>query len=156
MRRDSESSLALLSVRRDPDSVIDGLLVIDQAQNLPSVDLREQLYRRVPLVLADLELSGSLPRGCPVYVYEASMVHPPVRLDIIQSYLDAVLQGFLREFGRGGVERFIAETEGFDARLIADRKKPNYPRSVVLGAEEEVYFDALIAQIIPEFAPFVR
>lgn len=156
MRRDGESSRALLSVRRDPAAVIDGLLVVDRAENLAAVDQREERYRRVSLTPSDLELSAELPAGCSLYVYEASADQASVRLEIIQSYLDAVLQGFLREYGRAGVERFVRETEGFDATVIADRKTPGYPRAVRLEADEEAYFDALIMQKISDFAPFVR
>ncbi len=148
VRRDEESSRALLSVRRDPASVIDGLLVIDRAENLPAVDLREERYQRVSLAPADLELSADLPADCPLHVYEANLVHAPVRLEIIQSYLDAVLQGFLREYGRSGVERFVSETEGFDAEILADRKTPTYPRAVVLSDEEKGLFDAILMQKI--------
>ncbi|WP_113155387.1 gamma-glutamylcyclotransferase family protein [Nitratireductor sp. OM-1] len=148
VRRDEESCRALLSVRRDPASVIDGLLVIDRAENLPAVDLREERYQRVSLAPADLELSADLPADCPLRVYEANLVHAPVRLEIIQSYLDAVLQGFLREYGRSGVERFVSETEGFDAEILADRKTPTYPRAVVLSDEEKSLFDAILMQKI--------
>ncbi|WP_295813546.1 gamma-glutamylcyclotransferase family protein [uncultured Nitratireductor sp.] len=157
VRRDEESNRALLSVRRDPASVIDGLLVIDRAENLPAVDLREERYRRVRLASTDLELSAAeLPAGCPLHVYEAAALYAPAQLEIIQSYLDAVLQGFLREYGRAGVERFVAETDGFSATVLADRKTPSYPRSVTLGAEEEAYFDALLMQKVAGFASFVR
>ena len=156
VRRDGESSRALLSVRRDPASVIDGLLVVDRSENLVAVDQREERYQRVSLTPSDLELSAELPPGCPLYVYEASADQASVRLEIIQSYLDAVLQGFLREYGRAGVERFVRETDGFDATVIADRKTPNYPRAVRLEAEEEAYFDALIMRKISDSASFVR
>ncbi|EKF17932.1 gamma-glutamylcyclotransferase family protein [Nitratireductor pacificus] len=156
VRRDGESNRALLSVRRDPSSVIDGLLVIDRAENLPAVDLREERYRRVALAPSDLELSTDLPPGCTLHVYEAATVHPPARLEVIQSYLDAVLQGFLREYGRAGVERFTADTDGFDLAVIADRKAPRYPRAVALDAEEEAYLDAFLMQKIAEYASFVR
>ncbi|EIM77300.1 hypothetical protein A33O_02378 [Nitratireductor aquibiodomus RA22] len=144
-------------MRRDPDSVIDGLLVVDRAENLAAVDQREERYRRVSLTPSDLELSAETRHaGCSLYVYEASADQASVRLEIIQSYLDAVLQGFLREYGRAGVERFVRETEGFDATVIADRKTPGYPRAVRLEADEEAYFDALIMQKFSYFAPFVR
>ncbi|WP_404932991.1 gamma-glutamylcyclotransferase family protein [Nitratireductor sp. L15S-10] len=156
VRRDAGSSRALLSVRRDSCSTIDGLLVIDRAENLAAVDLREERYRRVRLDAAELELSADLPSDCPLYVYEASAALGNVRLEIIQSYLDAVLQGFLREHGRAGVERFVRDTDGFDAAVIADRKTPTYPRAVTLEAEEEAFFDALLMQKIPDFASFVR
>ncbi|MFC5585907.1 gamma-glutamylcyclotransferase family protein [Nitratireductor kimnyeongensis] len=156
VRRDGESNRALLSVRREPGAVVDGLLVLDRAENLPAVDLREERYKRVSITADELELSGAVPAGCALYVYEACVFDGAEPLEIIQSYLDAVLQGFLREHGRDGVERFVHETDGFDLAVIADRKAPTYPRAVTLRHEEEVYFDALLMQKIPDFASFVR
>lgn len=156
VRRDEASNRALLSVRREAGAVIDGLLVLDRAENLAAVDIREERYKRVLITPDDLELTGGVPSDCPLYVYEASVCEGKGRLEIIQSYLDAVLQGFLREHGRAGVERFIHETDGFDAAILADRKRPTYPRAVTLEAEEQAFFDALLMQITPDFASFVR
>ena len=70
---------------------------------------------------------------CPVYVYEAQtngVSHDP-HDPILQSYLDAVLQGFLAEFGKEGARNFLATT-------------PIYPRAVRLSPEEQLFFDDLL------------
>lgn len=143
---------ALLSVRRDPGAVCEGLLVVDRAENLPAVDERERGYRRVALTGADLALDGAMP-DCPVHVYEALAPEPAAGLHTIQSYLDAVLQGIFGEYGEAGVRRFMAQTEDFDLAVMADRAAPLYPRAVALEEAERSLFDALLQEHGMRFAP---
>ena len=139
---------ALLTVRREEGAVCDGLVVVDRLENLAAVDLREARYRRLPVAARELEISSALPAGCPVYVYEAETTVPPhpEPPKILQSYLDAVLQGFLAIHGEAGVRRFLAETHGFETPVHADRSAPAYPRSVMLSDAEQTLFDALLAE----------
>lgn len=142
----SQPSASLLSARQVADSVIDGLLVYDRAENLAAVDERENGYDRVAVPLDRLQmLRGALP-DCPVYVYEAqtnAVTHDPGE-PILQSYLDAVLQGFLAEFGKQGVLDFLATTDGFERSVHVDRHQPIYPRAVRLSSEEQSLFDDLL------------
>lgn len=137
---------ALLTVRRDPDAVCDGLLVIDRAENLAAVDAREARYRRLPLTAAELETAVLAP-ACPVFVYVAEDEVPPhpEPPSILRSYLDAVLQGFLAVHGEAGLRRFLAETEGFETPIHDDRASPLYPRAVALADADRTLFDALLA-----------
>lgn len=139
-------STSLLSVRQVEDSVIDGLLVYDRVENLPSVDQRESTYDRVAVPLERLDMAGAELPDCPVYVYEAqtnAADHDPHH-PILQSYLDAVLQGFLREFGRTGVHHFMETTDGFERHIHADRHDPVYPRAVRLARKEQDFIDVLL------------
>jgi hypothetical protein len=146
---------ALLTVREEEGFVCDGLLIFDHARNLAAIDAREARYRRVPVPLARLEAAIELPEGCPVYVYQAESDVPPHPEPpmILQSYLDAVLQGFLAVHGEAGVRRFIEETEGFDTPLHPDRLTPAYPRAVLLSEEEQALFDALLHARIKALTP---
>jgi hypothetical protein len=139
---------ALLTVRREEAAFCDGLLVVDRLENLAAVDAREARYRRLPIAAHELEATTGLPEGCPVYVYAAETTVPvhPEPPKILQSYLDAVLQGFLAVHGEAGVHRFIVETHGFDMPIHADRLTPAYPRSVTLTETERTLFDALLAE----------
>ncbi|MCV0398101.1 MAG: gamma-glutamylcyclotransferase [Rhizobiaceae bacterium] len=138
---------ALLTVRPQPGAGCDGVLIVDKAENLPAVDAREARYRRVALDPATLELRGAAP-DCPVWVYAAEEDLPPHREPpaILQSYLDAVLQGFHAVHGAEGLARFFAETDGFDTPLHADRERPVYPRHVRLTPGERALFDRHLAQ----------
>jgi hypothetical protein len=137
---------ALLTVFPEQGAGVDGLLVFDEAANLPSIDQREARYERREISSGELEIFGEIPATCALFVYEA-ITHLPVHREepkILQSYLDAVLQGFLREHGREGVERFVRETRNFHIAVKKDRDKPNYPRAISLAEEEIAYFDALL------------
>jgi hypothetical protein len=137
---------ALLTVRREPDAVCDGVLIIDRATNLAAVDEREARYRRIPLGPQELEISQAFEDGIPAYVYEADPELPPHREPpaILQSYLDAVMQGFLAIHGEAGLRRFLAETAGFaEIPIRPDREKPAYPRAVTLSDTERAFFDSL-------------
>jgi hypothetical protein len=140
---------ALLTVRREPGSVCDGVLIIDRAENLAAVDEREARYRRVKLEPGELETSQAFGDGVPAYVYEADPYLPPHREPpmILQSYLDAVMQGFFNVHGAAGLRRFLAETTGFDNIPIRpDRERPAYPRAVMLTEAERALFDALYGE----------
>lgn len=138
---------ALLTVREEAGAGCDGLLVFDRAENLAAIDSREARYRRVALAPDTLEIYGQWPADCPIWVYVAQEelpVHkePPT---ILQSYLDAVMLGFLEEHGEEGLDRFLAETQLFDLPIHADRQAPIYPRAVPLDADLAGRFDALLA-----------
>ena len=137
---------SMLSVRQVPDSIIDGLLVFDKLSNLPAVDEREATYDRITVPIERLEILGGPVPDCVVYVYEAqtnTAPHDPGH-PILQSYLDAVLQGYLREFGRQGVHDFIGSTDGFERDIHTDRHDPIYTRPVTLADEERHLFDTLL------------
>lgn len=138
---------ALLSIRRDPEAVTDGLLVFDRPEHLAAVDVREARYNRIALAPEELLLDHPLPENCRAYVYVAQEdipPHPEPPL-ILRSYLDAVLQGFLEVHGEEGVRRFVAETEGFEFGFHDDRAGPLYPRAVSLNAGEADFFEMLLS-----------
>lgn len=140
---------ALLSVRREAGTICDGLLVLDQAENLAAIDRREARYERVELPREAVECDAELPASCPIYLYVAETHIPPHPEPprILQSYLDAVLQGFHAEHGEDGVHRFLSETDGFAIAIHADRHAPIYPRAVALTPQEVRLFDRLTASL---------
>jgi hypothetical protein len=137
---------ALLSVRREDNASVDGLLVFDHLDNLPADDLREVHYDRRSVLLEHVETKTPLPHDCPIFVYEAQHevpLHPEPPV-ILQSYLDAVMQGFLVEHGEAGLRRFVQETHHFDTPIYKDRAAPAYPRAVALSPNETSLFDRLL------------
>ncbi|MGJ8570248.1 MAG: gamma-glutamylcyclotransferase [Hoeflea sp.] len=142
---------SLLSVHRAEGFSIDGLLVIDLAVNLVGIDAREFRYHRRDIGLADLEFTDpghGLGADITLHVYEARVEHPAADgpAPILRSYLDAVMQGFLREFGPEGVHRFVAETDAFHMPIHEDRHAAIYPRAVSLSASEIALFDAALGR----------
>jgi len=142
---------ALLTAHRAESAAIDGLLVIDFAVNLPGIDAREFRYHRRDISLADLEFSDpghGLGAEIALHVYEARIEHPATEgpAPILRSYLDAVMQGFLREFGADGLHRFVSETDAFHAPIHEDRAEPLYPRAVSLSPAEVELFDVVLGR----------
>ena len=137
-----EKDVALLSVHREPSCLIRGMLVIDHLENLPHVDRREEGYSRHRLGLSDFELPEGFEAPSELFVYVADeALGIPDTGALLQSYMDAVLQGYRNEYGDEGVWHFIETTLNFQRPIIVDRDRPNYPRSVSVGGEEVILFD---------------
>ena len=145
---------SLLSAHRAEGFSIDGLVVIDFAVNLADVDTREFRYHRRDIALSDLEFTDpehGLGADITLHVYEARVEHPPAEgpAPILRSYLDAVMQGFYREFGPDGLHRFVSETDAFHTPIHEDRAAPLYPRAVRLSAAEAELFDVVLGDGAP-------
>ncbi len=136
------NNISLLSIHEDTECTIKGMIVFDLLTNLPLVDEREERYSRHSLKREQLEVSAGVELPEELYVYIANEVdnnHDDGAL--LQSYLDAVMQGFNNEYGDEGVKHFVDTTKGFDRDVILDRESPLYPRSVQLTNEEINLFD---------------
>ena len=141
-----EYNVALLSIHRDPCCTIQGMLVIDREDNLPLVDEREKGYMRLRLSPEDLEFSNGYEPPEQLYVYVADEAEGLVDDGaLLQSYLDAVLQGYHQVYGEEGVDHFIETTAKFQRTLITDRDSPYYSRSVALETGQGELFDRALA-----------
>ena len=60
---------------------------------------------------------------------------------LLLSYIDVVVQGYLRAFGEEGAERFFTTTDGWDAPILNDRSEPRYPRHQKLKPGETRFVD---------------
>lgn len=141
--------ISLLSVmpESDPEHRLAGLLVFDRLENLPALDQRECDYLRRRIEPGSIAMSVELEVDVPIYIYEGKPEDSrSAGHGILQSYLDAVLQGYLREYGPDAVRQFIAETHAFDnTPIFRDRDRPRYVRSVSLGEDEARLFDDALA-----------
>jgi hypothetical protein len=135
---------AFLSVEPAPGIKIDGL-VLQVPGNLAALDAREKAYARHSVtqnVTRPEELAGE------IQVYAVAPRHllqggtHPIPL----SYLDAVVQGFWREFGPDGARRFFATTAGWETPVLDDRNDPTYPRHQTLTQAERALVDDLLAE----------
>lgn len=109
------------------EAAIDGLIALVPGDDWQKLDLREHGYRRHPLAADRLSAAPDWAGRVEIYAVEpqhtlTTNVHP-----ILLSYLDTVVQGFLREFGAAGVAGFFATTTGW-CGLLDDRHAPRYPR----------------------------
>ena len=136
--------VAYLSAEPAPDVVIDGLLAEVPGGDWSALDLREAAYLRHPV---EVECAGQ-GRSAQVYAVPLDSAVPPrTRHPVLLSYLDAVVQGFLREWGPEGVQRFFATTAGWDAPVLDDRAAPRYPRAQRLDAAETALVNDGLARV---------
>lgn len=141
--------IALLSVHREPDVDIDGMLVIDRAGHLGEVDRREARYDRVEVSSADLELGDEAKNGLPERLYIYVGKPPPRKAEpamLIQSYLDTVMAGYEDQHGGSGLQRFVETTIGFDRPIHMDRHEPLYARAQQIEARRARMFDAMLRE----------
>jgi hypothetical protein len=128
------------------------VIVIDRIENLAGVDEREARYDRVRIDHSVIELVGGegpgddLPADLYLYVGRAQP-EPASPPSLLQSYLDAVMAGYLREFGEEGVAHFLETTFGFERRVIRDRAAPRYSRSIRIDGALADRFDMLLAAV---------
>ena len=136
--------LAYLSVERDADCTIQGLIAHVPNGDWTALDLREHGYGRH---LAEASGNGS---NRPIQVYAVPKQQagaPAVAHPILLSYIDVVIQGFLREFGAAGAAIFFATTHGWDAPIFDDRAAPQYPRAQPFTQAEQAVVDAGLAGV---------
>ena len=84
----------------------------------------------------------------PTAVYEVEHHHfsDTVTRPILLSYLDVVVQGYMRVFGTEGATHFFETTHNWGP-VLNDRGTPRYPRARVLSAEEVRVVNDFIADL---------
>ncbi|MBM9593522.1 gamma-glutamylcyclotransferase family protein [Roseitranquillus sediminis] len=145
-RRTPLRPAAFLTVLPDPETEIDGLIAAVPGADWVALDAREAAYDRVPFASLTHSLGGVLETAIyaiPPGAHEAPGPQSPILL----SYLDVVLQGYLREFGVAGVARFVTTTDGWDAPVLDDRGTPRYPRAQALDAAETAVVDRWLSDL---------
>ena len=147
--RDETAEMALLSVAPVEGENVGGVVVYDRSEHLPSVDEREAGYARRIVHTERLDIEKAPVTDVPFYIYEAHRgvaEAPEMGSAILQSYLDAVMQGFRMLYGGEGLKRFVDGTQGFETRVLKDRHAPRYPRAVKLEEGEAELFDRLVSE----------
>ncbi len=137
--------LAYLSVEPDPTTTIHGLVAPVPGGDWVALDAREYGYNRH---LAVAMLQDNTPHPIQVYAVPPAAALPPQHpYPILLSYIDAVVQGFLREYGAEGAAHFFATTAGWNAPILNDRAEPKYPRAQNLTAAELLVVDEGLASV---------
>jgi len=127
--------VAFLSVRPCADSQIDGLIAHVPGADWAALDERERAYTRI-------DVTDRLRAAQPTALYQVAEEHQTGEVGpILRSYLDVVVQGYLHHFGKDGVARFFASTDGWHMPVEDDRSAPRYPRAQVLTPEETALVD---------------
>ena len=126
---------------------IDGLISQVPGNDWAALDKREHAYDRTHVT----EITRhEVTRPLAVQVY--SIPHgkhgaPDETHPVLLSYLDVVVQGYLREFGEGGVRHFFETTAGWDAPILDDRVTPRYPRHQRLDDDERGLVDDWLREV---------
>lgn len=133
--------VAYLTAVPDPGCSIDGLIAHVPGDDWAALDERERAYDRVPAGHA-----VSHPKTDPVEIAIYTVPngkhgHPDAEHPVLLSYIDVVVQGFLREYGEDGVARFFETTAGWSAPILNDRAAPRYPRTQWLSSDETQLVD---------------
>ena len=144
------SSLTIEKLRANskPNQGIQGVLVTMPEAELPLLDEREAGYDRVQLSVSDFELETPT-NNDPIYVYVSNSQHNVDADDqhpVLQSYVDCVMAGFLKQYGESGLQAFVQSTRGWQLPIANDRLNPRYPRAVVVDDGQCENFDALVTQ----------
>lgn len=145
-RHTSLRPVAYLTVVPDATTEIDGLIAAVPGDDWAALDERESAYDRVA---ASHQIEHRLTHRPEIAVYsipEGKHSAPSQTHPALLSYIDTVVQGYLREFGEDGAQRFFATTDGWEAPVLDDRADPIYPRHRHLSAEERAFVDACLAE----------
>ncbi|MCR9146649.1 MAG: gamma-glutamylcyclotransferase [Rhodobacteraceae bacterium] len=146
-RKTALREAAFLTVVPDDSAEIDGLIAAVPGGDWAALDLRERAYARRDaahqITLTD-PVDTSTPRIAVYAIDTGAHFAPDRQSPVLLSYLDVVVQGYLREFGEAGVTRFFDTTDGWDAPVLHDRDAPIYPRHTVLSARERALVDDLL------------
>ncbi|PTX54812.1 hypothetical protein C8N43_3633 [Litoreibacter ponti] len=137
--------LAFLSVEPCDSTQIEGLIAKVPGANWNALDERETGYVRAPLAGEEIEHpAGPLP----VEMYRvAAHSNRVAAKPLLLSYIDVVVQGFLRTYGEDGVQRFFDTTHGWHAPIMNDRANPKYPRAQKLTADETSLVDQHLMRV---------
>ncbi|MDU9004978.1 gamma-glutamylcyclotransferase family protein [Sedimentitalea todarodis] len=139
--------VAFLTAVPAPGVEIDGMIAHVPGGDWEALDQREWAYDRVPATRS-VSHPVSTPVDIAVYaVPESRHTTPTDGYPILLSYLDVVIQGYLREFGESGADRFFATTKGWDSPILDDRSAPRYPRHQQLTADQTAYVDDRLAAL---------
>ena len=135
--------MAFLTVVRDENTEIDGVIASVPGSEWAELDERERHYDRV--TLSEDEIFEASTIDLQIYQAKPAKSAPPsVRHPILLSYLDVVVQGYLDVFGTQGVEAFFETTDGWDGPVLNDRPSPRYGRHQVTTQRERDLTDVLL------------
>ena len=139
--------VAFLTAIPAPGHAIDGMIARVPHADWEALDQREWAYDRIQ---ATNHISHALEQAPEISVYavpESRQRDSTVQYPVLLSYLDVVVQGYVRAFGLEGVQHFFDTTDGWDAPILNDRAEPRYPRHQQLKPDETALVDRHLARI---------
>lgn len=143
--------VAFLTAVPDAKSEIEGMIAHVPRNDWAALDEREWAYDRIP---ATHSVTHPLTHDVEIAVYavpQAKQNGPTDRHPLLLSYIDVVVQGYLRAFGQDGADRFFATTDGWDTPILNDRPAPRYPRHQQLKTDETAFVDDRLNALSAKF-----
>lgn len=144
-RKTTARDVMFLSAEPCDGATIAGLVAHVPDGDWTALDAREWAYQRQsvrPEVPADVNAADFATYSVPAAAFD-----PQARGVILLSYLDVVVQGYLREFGTAGATAFFESTAGWDAMIEDDRAAPRYPRAQRLSRDEIAFVDDALSKL---------
>ena len=132
---------SFLSAHRVEGAEIAGVVADVPGADWAALDAREWGYGRRDVTHLVRHEAGA----GPVAVYEVEAPAGDALRPILRSYLDVVVQGFLKIHGEEGAAHFFDTTDNWAVGLLDDRADPKYPRARVLTSTESALVDRLLA-----------
>lgn len=139
--------VAFLSVVPDATTTISGLMAEVPGADWAALDAREYAYDRITCSDTVSHPATGTPNIAVYSVPERARAQPTQTHPILQSYLDVVVQGYLREFGADGAQAFFDTTDGWNAPILQDRNAPRYPRHQTLSVSDRQFIDAALDRL---------
>ncbi|WP_018697797.1 gamma-glutamylcyclotransferase family protein [Amorphus coralli] len=139
---------SLTIVEGEASDVVRGVLARESRVSLPTLDRRERHYDRLTVGRGKVEPETETPHPGEAYVYRVKRAHDRFgtrRFPVLLSYVDCVIQGYLKVFGEEGVAEFMATTDGWHVPILDDRATPLYPRAQTLSDRERTLVDDALA-----------
>ncbi len=146
-RPTEQRQVAFLTAIPDPECEIDGMIAHVPDDDWDALDQREWAYERVRVTNV---VSHPLTHPVEIAVYIVAESGQPRKRQnhpILLSYLDVVVQGYLRAFGPEAANRFFETTSGWDLPILNDRAAPRYPRHQALSPDETTFVDAWLPRL---------
>jgi hypothetical protein len=144
-RGTSLRQVAYLSATEAPGVEIEGLIAAVPGGDWAALDARERAYARHPVAMVKHDHPETL--AIMIYKVEPHHVSTASAHPILLSYLDTVVQGYMREFGEPGALRFFETTRGWEAGILDDRSAPRYPRAQITTDRERALVDAALRDL---------
>ena len=145
-RHTSLRPVAFLSVEPAEGHEIEGVVADVPGADWTALDQREAAYARRD-VSHQIAHDGRIGATAVYEVHHGHLDPPDTAHPILLSYMDVVVQGYLRLFGPEGARRFAATTAGWHAPVLNDRADPLYPRHQRLTSEETAIVDRMLASL---------
>nr|WP_163849854.1 gamma-glutamylcyclotransferase family protein [Pseudooceanicola aestuarii] len=139
-RHTAGRDVAILTAVPAPGVQIDGLIAAVPGGDWAVLDEREVDYDRLLAGDSVLHETGLSPAVSIYSIPETKHPAAPAPRPVLLSYLDVVVQGYLREFGEDGARRFFDTTDGWGG-IRDDRAAPLYPRAQRLSTAETAFVD---------------